>query len=612
MSNQSNRGGRQGFDFKNMTTRQKQACIVLAVCAAALLATIIIVGVILSGASGPAASDSDAFLSGPATGESYDNSAYQVDTSIPAVLAATEDAGVEYVEQTVFVGDSNTVRLYNYNLITLDQFVGAEGMGIQSLTSNACVGFKNDAKAYTIPEALAMMKPRRIVVTMGTNNADGNMTTDDFISQYRAALGAIQSAYSYCDIIVAAVPPIPQDHSAYPELQMQTIDAFNQALAKLCEEEGYSFLNTSEVLKGEDGFGRSDYFVEGDIHLKPDGLKAVLTYLRTHALQTEDRRPDTDNIPARANYSASSSSQSSSSSSSSSSSAAESFKAAYYVEQNTGGTLTGGEQQGQTSLTFDVTAKDTITVTAVPAEGYEFYRWSDGLTTATRTDKEFKQNLSVTAQFVAKPGVSIENARQPITAGNTTTLTAKATGSFAGKDSEIVWTLGNDIVGNGASYTTNANLGVGTYKFTARLTVNGKTVEDTATVTVQAAPTPTPAPTPAPTPSPTPEPAPPSISVGQSSVTITQSETATLTASASGGAAGRDSEIVWILNGAQVGTGPSCATDPSLPAGSYTFIARITVDGKTAEASVAVTVNPITPPEGEDQPGGGEDDTPDA
>ena len=38
--------------------------------------------------------------------------------------------------------------------------------------------------------------------------------------------------------------------------------------------------------------------------LKPAGLKVLLKYLRTHAYETEDRRPDTNNIPTRAEYTA--------------------------------------------------------------------------------------------------------------------------------------------------------------------------------------------------------------------------------------------------------------------------------------------------------------------
>ena len=42
-------------------------------------------------------------------------------------------------------------------------------------------------------------------------------------------------------------------------------------------------------------------------------------------------------------------------------------------------------------------------VTAVPNEGYAFVRWSDGVTTATRTDTDVAGNISVTAEFEIDP-----------------------------------------------------------------------------------------------------------------------------------------------------------------------------------------------------------------
>ena len=45
------------------------------------------------------------------------------------------------------------------------------------------------------------------------------------------------------------------------------------------------------------GYGQAGFYGAGDIHLKSSGLKAMLNHLRTHAYQTEDRRPDTSGIP---------------------------------------------------------------------------------------------------------------------------------------------------------------------------------------------------------------------------------------------------------------------------------------------------------------------------
>ncbi len=68
------------------------------------------------------------------------------------------------------------------------------------------VTFKNDTTHYTIAQAVAKMKPRRVVMTFGTN--DTGMEVADFISNYTALVQAIQEAYPYTDIIVNTVPPI--------------------------------------------------------------------------------------------------------------------------------------------------------------------------------------------------------------------------------------------------------------------------------------------------------------------------------------------------------------------------------------------------------------------
>lgn len=146
------------------------------------------------------------------------------------------------------------------------------------------------------------MKPRRVVIMLGTN--DNGMNTEDFISNYTALVQAIQASYPYTDIIVNTVPPVPSNHSNYPNMDQTRIDDFNMALLTMCEQLGVKFLNSAEALKDANGYGNVDYYQSGDIHLKPEGLKVLLKYLRTHAYETEDRRPDTNNIPTRAEYTA--------------------------------------------------------------------------------------------------------------------------------------------------------------------------------------------------------------------------------------------------------------------------------------------------------------------
>lgn len=432
---------------------------------------------------------------------------YQIDNTSAALLTETADAGTDYLNNTLFLGDSNTVRLYNNGLISLQQFCAKEGIGTQVALSEGIVTFKKDSNHYTIPQAVAMMKPRRVVMTFGTN--DTGMEVPDFIAHYTALIQAIQQSYPYTDIIVNTVPPVPADHSNYPHMDQARIDDFNMALLALCEQLGVRFLNSAEALKGSDGYGIADYYTSGDIHLKSAGLKAVLNYLRTHALQTEDRRPDTNNIPTRtmeyvsnpssavaapSSEAVSSSESQAESASSSESSSSEStgegkkFEARYRVDKNGGGTLSVGNDTGNSSVTYTVTDPDkSITVTAVPAEGYVFVKWSDGLTSKTRTDTGFKQNLDVTAVF-GTASVQITSEGKGAV-GSSYTFKAALSGKYA-KTENLRWYANGQEVPQAAGKSSitvvvDSSMANASYKIHAVVTYNDcKVSSNTLTITI--------------------------------------------------------------------------------------------------------------------------------
>ena len=211
------------------------------------------------------------------------------------------------------------------------------------------------------------------------------------------------------------------------------IDDFNMALLSMCEQMNLKFLNTAEALKDANGYGNADYYQSGDIHLKTSGLKVLLNYLRTHAYETEDRRPDTSGIPTRAEYTANPSSAvaapSSSEEASSSSEEAVLYQAGYHVDKTGGGTLSSSSDSGKTSLSYEITStSQSVSVTAVPQEGYVFVKWSDGVTKKTRTDSDFKQNLDVTAVF-AQASIQISSDGKAVL-GDSYTFRAKLSGKY--------------------------------------------------------------------------------------------------------------------------------------------------------------------------------------
>ena len=489
---------------ETMTPMQHRAVLVCILCVLAVLLTFGITTTLLKKEE-PAPSVSES-VADPTPGGDLSGH-YQIDNASTALLTETADAGTDYLNDTLFLGDSNTVRLYNNGLISLQQFCAKEGIGTQVALSEGIVTFKKDSNHYTIPQAVAMMKPRRVVMTFGTN--DTGMEVPDFIAHYTALIQAIQQSYPYTDIIVNTVPPVPADHSNYPHMDQARIDDFNMALLDLCEQLGVRFLNSAEALKGSDGYGIADYYTSGDIHLKSAGLKAVLNYLRTHALQTEDRRPDTNNIPTRtmeyvsnpssavaapsseavsSSESQAESASSSESSSSESTSENKKFEARYRVDKNGGGTLSVGNDTGNSSVTYTVTDPDkSITVTAVPAEGHVFVKWSDGLTSKTRTDTDFKQNLDVTAVFgTASVHITSEGKGA---VGSSYTFKAALSGKYA-KTENLRWYANGQEVTQAAGKSSitvvvDSSMVNASYKIHAVVTYNDcKVSSNTLTITI--------------------------------------------------------------------------------------------------------------------------------
>ena len=489
---------------ETMTPMQHRAVLVCVLCVLAVLLTFGITTTLLKKEE-PAPSVSES-VADPTPGEDLSGH-YQIDNASTALLTETADAGTDYLNDTLFLGDSNTVRLYNNGLISLQQFCAKEGIGTQVALNEGIVTFKKDPNHYTIPQAVAMMKPRRVVMTFGTN--DTGMEVPDFIAHYTALIQAIQQSYPYTDIIVNTVPPVPADHSNYPHMDQAKIDDFNMALLDLCEQLGVRFLNSAEALKGSDGYGIADYYTSGDIHLKSAGLKAVLNYLRTHALQTEDRRPDTNNIPTRtmeyvsnpssavaapsseavsSSESQAESASSSESSSSESTSENKKFEARYRVDKNGGGTLSVGNDTGNSSVTYTVTDPDkSITVTAVPAEGHVFVKWSDGLTSKTRTDTGFKQNLDVTAVF-GTASVQITSEGKGAV-GSSYTFKAALSGKYA-KTENLRWYANGQEVTQAAGKSSitvvvDSSMANASYKIHAVVTYNDcKVSSNTLTITI--------------------------------------------------------------------------------------------------------------------------------
>ena len=539
--------GKKGF-----SPAQRKACVVLAFCALAIVLSILAAWVL------PA--KLGLFAGGAGA---YDKDAYPLDTSLEAVLpqAAADDA---YITASVFAGDQYAVTLQKDGRITLNQFVGQEGLKTSKALSTSCVNFASDSSNYTIPQAIPKMKARRVFVQLGANDVDGSVSVDSFIADYKQFLQSIRSAYSYCDIIAVGIPPVTEDSTNAAATQT-IIDQFNQAIAVACNDLGCKYLNSAEVLKNSRGYAESSYFEANGY--SASGARALLEYAKSHAYNTMDSRPDTSDIPQRA-------SQSSGSGSTPLPTATPTkFTASYEVEDSGKGTLTGNGQTGVSSVEIQAESGTSVNVTAVAADGFVFYKWSDGVTTATRYDNITK-DISVKAMFNdARVELTLDKGDTAMKKGESLTVNATVKlGSKAYDATNVQWSINDEMEKNGSSLTFTPDA-AGTYVIKAGIEINGTFSTAQLTVTVaQDDPT--------------------TISIAYNTNQITTGASVNLTANVQNGSG----DTTWSCDGTGWSATGGAATFTAASAGQYTIRAK----NNGAEATVTITVNnpaPVTTPE---------------
>lgn len=539
--------GKKGF-----SPAQRKACVVLAFCALAIVLSILAAWVL------PA--KLGLFASGAGA---YDKDAYPLDTSLEAVLpqAAADDA---YITASVFAGDQYAVTLQKDGRITLNQFVGQEGLKTSKALSTSCVNFASDSSNYTIPQAIPKMKARRVFVQLGANDVDGSVSVDSFIADYKQFLQSIRSAYSYCDIIAVGIPPVTEDSTNAAATQT-IIDQFNQAIAVACNDLGCKYLNSAEVLKNSRGYAESSYFEANGY--SASGARALLEYAKSHAYNTMDSRPDTSDIPQRA-------SQSSGSGSTPLPTATPTkFTASYEVEDSGKGTLTGNGQTGVSSVEIQAESGTSVNVTAVAADGFVFYKWSDGVTTATRYDNITK-DISVKAMFNdARVELTLDKGDTAMKKGESLTVNATVKlGSKAYDATNVQWSINDEMEKNGSSLTFTPDA-AGTYVIKAGIEINGTFSTAQLTVTVaQDDPT--------------------TISIAYNTNQITTGASVNLTVNVQNGSG----DTTWSCDGTDWSATGGAATFTAASAGQYTIRAK----NNGVEATVTITVNnpaPVTTPE---------------
>lgn len=135
------------------------------------------------------------------------------------------------------------------------------------------------------------LRPDYIYINIGTNDLNlPDYTEESLIARYRAILQGIREHLPEAKIFMLAYYPVnpavaennPWAKAALAVRTNARINAANEAVRKLAEETGATFLDLNEGIRDENGNLKTEYTVEG-MHMYADGyvpvLKALLPWL---------------------------------------------------------------------------------------------------------------------------------------------------------------------------------------------------------------------------------------------------------------------------------------------------------------------------------------------
>ena len=200
-------------------------------------------------------------------------------------LPQTEDAGQEYIDKLVFIGDSTTYGLKAYEVVN-DSQVWTPSSGTLALfnQSFATIVYPKTGAEIPIVDAVKDAQPEYLVLTIGVNGV-AMMDEDSFKSEYTDLIHRIQAASPDTKIICNSIYPVEASYEAKDNgINNAKIDAANIWIYDIAEATGTHYTDSATQLKGSDGCLNPEYGNGDGLHLCPAGFNLVLEYLRTHAL----------------------------------------------------------------------------------------------------------------------------------------------------------------------------------------------------------------------------------------------------------------------------------------------------------------------------------------
>ena len=195
-------------------------------------------------------------------------------------VPASDARSATYFNDCVFVGDSITVGLSNYQLVPANVVYASIGMNLSRIMTEA---LDTPFGKVTALDALKQAKPPNVYVMLGSNGIAW-LTQESMLAQYQEFINAVAAELPDSRIFVLSIPPVTagREVAAENKITNASIDAYNSALLALANEKGYYYVDVNTALKGNDGKLPNANASDDGIHFKKATYVTLTDYILTH------------------------------------------------------------------------------------------------------------------------------------------------------------------------------------------------------------------------------------------------------------------------------------------------------------------------------------------
>lgn len=200
---------------------------------------------------------------------------------------ATKPPEKDFLEQTVFLGDSITAHMASRADVSPYNIWAAKAryLNLDSRITYAKIVAPDTGKEELIAEVAARIRPAYLVVTLGIDYGVYYYRNEleTFAKYYEKLLDAIQTASPSTTILLQSIFPVS---AACKNLTNEMIDNANEVIREIARRRDLPFLDTQNVLRDENGFLREEYcYSEDGIHLNESAYAAILSYIRNKSVE---------------------------------------------------------------------------------------------------------------------------------------------------------------------------------------------------------------------------------------------------------------------------------------------------------------------------------------